>query len=104
METKIETTNQGGEVLAYDGDQIVGQLDFAFDGNVLKIEHTRAYVEGVGVGSLLVNAANDYAINHSLKVLPICSFAYAWYSDTHNSRIFYALIHANELCMSNYEA
>lgn len=28
METKIETTNKGGKVLAYDGDQLVGQLDY----------------------------------------------------------------------------
>lgn len=79
METKIETTNEGGNVLAYDGDRFVGQLDFALQGNVLRIEHTRAFKEGLGVGALLINAANDYAINHSLKVLPVCSFAYAWY-------------------------
>lgn len=79
METKIETTNQRGKVLAYDSDQLVGQLDFSFEGDVLRIDHTRAFKEGVGVGALLVNSANDYAINHSLKVLPVCSFAYAWY-------------------------
>lgn len=79
METKIETTNQGGKVLAYDDDQLVGQLGFAFEGNVLRIELTRAFKEGVGVGALLVNAANDYAIERKLKVLPVCSFAYAWY-------------------------
>lgn len=79
METKIEITNQGGKVLAYNGDQLAGQLDFAFEGNVLRIEHTRAFKEGVGVGALLVNATNDYAINHYLKVLPICSFAKTWY-------------------------
>lgn len=79
METKIETTNEGGKVLVYDGDLLVGQLDFAFDGNVLRIDHTRAFKEGLGVGSMLVNAANDYAINHSLQVQPVCSFASAWY-------------------------
>ena len=30
METKIETTNTGGKVLAYDGDELVGRLDFSF--------------------------------------------------------------------------
>ncbi len=38
METKIETTNTGGKVLAYDSDELVGRLDFSFKGNVL-IEH-----------------------------------------------------------------
>lgn len=79
MDTKIETTNDGGKVLAYVGDQLIGQLDFAFDGNVLRIDHTRAFKKGLGVGTLLVNAANDYAIRHSLQVLPVCSYAAAWY-------------------------
>ena len=52
METKIETTNTGGKVLAYDGDELVGRLDFSFKGNVLSIDHTYAYKEGMGVGSI----------------------------------------------------
>ena len=79
METKIETTNTGGKVLAYDGDELVGRLDFSFKGNVLSIDHTYAYKERIGVGSLLVSAVNDYAINRGLRVLPICSFAAVWY-------------------------
>ena len=29
----VETTNNDGKVLAYDGDKIVGQLDFTFKSN-----------------------------------------------------------------------
>ena len=79
METKIETTNTGGKVLAYDGDELVGRLEFSFDGNVMSIDHTYAFKEGMGVGSTLVSAANDYAVSKGLKVLPVCSFASAWY-------------------------
>ena len=79
METKIETTNTGGKVLAYDDDQLVGRLDFSFKGNVLSIDHTYAYKEGMGVGSMLVSAVNDYAVSKGLKVLPVCSFAVVWY-------------------------
>ncbi len=79
METKIETTNTGGKVLAYDSDELVGRLDFSFKGNVLSIDHTYAYKEGMGVGSLLVSAVNDYAVSKGLKVLPVCSFAVVWY-------------------------
>lgn len=79
METKIETTNTGGKVLAYNGDELVGRLDFSFKGNVLSIDHTYAYKEGMGVGSLLVSAVNDYAVSKGLKVLPVCSFAAVWY-------------------------
>ena len=79
METKIETTNTGGNVLAYNSDELVGRLDFSFKGNVLSIDHTYAYKEGMGVGSLLVSAVNDYAVSKGLKVLPVCSFAVVWY-------------------------
>ena len=68
METKIETTNTGGKVLAYDGEELVGRLDFSFKGNILS-----------GVGSLLVSAVNDYAVSKELKVKPVCSFAVVWY-------------------------
>ena len=64
---KIETTNTGGKVLAYNGDELVGRLEFSYEGNVMRIDHTYAYKEGMGVGSLLVSAANDYAINKGLR-------------------------------------
>ena len=79
METKIETTNTGGKVLAYDSDELVGRMDFSFKVNVLSIDHTYAYKGGMGVGSLLVSAFNDYAVSKGLKVLPVCSFAVVWY-------------------------
>lgn len=66
-------------MLAYNGDELVGRLEFSYEGNVMRIEHTYAYKEGMGVGSLLVSAANDYAINKGLRVLPVCSFADVWY-------------------------
>lgn len=79
METKIETTNKDGKILAYDGDELVGQLEFSFDDNVMRIEHTHAFKEGIGIGGLLVSAANDYAVEKGFKVLLVCSFADAWY-------------------------
>ena len=79
METRIETTNTGGKVLAYDGEELVGRLEFSFDGNVMSIDHTYAFNKGTGIGGVLVSAANDYAINKGLRVLPVCSFASAWY-------------------------
>ena len=79
METKIETTNNGGKVLALDGEELVGRLEFSFDGNVRSIDHTYASKKGMGIGGTLVSAANDYAVSKGLKVLPVCSFASAWY-------------------------
>ena len=79
METKIETTNTGGKEHVFDGEELVGRLDFSFKGNVLSIDHTYAYKEGMGVGSLFVSAVNDYAVSKELKVKPVCSFASVWY-------------------------
>ncbi len=79
METKIETTNTGGKVLALDGEELVGRLEFSFDGNVKSIDHTYAFKKGMDIGGVLVSAANDYAVSKGLKVMPVCSFASAWY-------------------------
>ena len=79
MEIKVGTTNKDGKILAYDGDELVGQLEFSFDDNVMRIEHTHAFKEGIGIGGLLVSAANDYAVEKGFKVLLVCSFADAWY-------------------------
>ena len=80
METKIETTNTGGKVLALDdGEELVGRLEFSFGENVLSIDHTYAFKKGMGIGGVLVSAANDYAVSKGLKVKPVCSFASAWY-------------------------
>ena len=79
METMIETTNTGGRMLAYDGEELVGRLEFSFDGNVMSIEHTYAFKKGMGIGGILVSAANDYAVSKGLRVKPVCSFASAWY-------------------------
>ncbi|MDD5822109.1 MAG: GNAT family N-acetyltransferase [Prevotella sp.] len=79
METKIETTNTGGKVLAYDGDELVGRLEFSFDRNAMSIDHTYAFKKGMGIGGVLVSAANDYAVSKGLRVKPVCSFASVWY-------------------------
>ena len=79
MEIKIETTNTGGKVLAFDGEELVGRLEFSFDGKVMSIDHNYTFMQGMGIGGLLVSAANDYAISKGLKMKPVCSFASAWY-------------------------
>ncbi|HVN16865.1 MAG TPA: GNAT family N-acetyltransferase [Anaerolineales bacterium] len=35
-------------------------------------------LEGQGIGSLLAKASLDYARDHSLKVIPLCSFVAAY--------------------------
>lgn len=45
-------------------------------GNVMSIDHTYAFKKGMGIGGVLVSAANDYAISKGLKVMPVCSFGF----------------------------
>ena len=65
--------------IVFDGEELVGRLEFSFDGNVMSIDHTYAFKKGMGIGGVLLSAANDYAISKGLKVKPVCSFASAWY-------------------------
>lgn len=81
MEVKVTVNNDGGTVTAYEEGTQVGQLDFVFMQGDLSIEHTRTFKghEGKGVAGDLVQAATDYAVDHNLKVRPLCSYAEAWY-------------------------
>ena len=81
MEIKINVNNNNGEVKAFEGDNQVGQLDFAFIPDGLSIEHTRTFEgnEGKGIAGALVTAATDYAAAHRLKVKAVCSYAQGWY-------------------------
>jgi N-acetylglutamate synthase-like GNAT family acetyltransferase len=53
-----------------------------FDEEMFKLVATlsaAANKKGMGVGGMLVSAANDYAVSKGLRVKPVCSFASAWY-------------------------
>lgn len=81
METTIKTNNQGGKVLAYEGEEQIGQIDFSFRGNILSVDHTNTFEghEGQGVANGMMYALTDYAVNHRLLVSPVCEYAQAWY-------------------------
>jgi len=81
METQITTTPDGGQVQAFENEQQVGLIDFTLEGGVMSINHTRTFPghEGKGVAGAMTAVANQYAVEHQLKVLPICSYAWAWY-------------------------
>lgn len=71
----MKTTIQDNEILVYDGDKIVGRLEFALQDGVLSILHTYAYESGKGIGAILMQAALAFAEEHHYTVLPVCSFA-----------------------------
>ncbi len=81
METELRINKDSGQILAFEGIEQVGLIDFSFEGNVMSITHTRTFPghEGKGVAGAMMAVANDYAVTHQVKVLPICSYAWAWY-------------------------
>ena len=81
METIITTNNDGGKVRAYDGEVVVGELDFSFCGNVLSINRIQMSGEsdrGGGVNTLMF-VVSDYAVSHRLLVTSTCPNVAAWY-------------------------
>ena len=80
-EVRVEAGDKDGRVWVVEGGEPVGELHFSVRGQVLSIDHTHTYKghEGKGIASLLVQAANDYAADRGLKVLPVCSYAWVWY-------------------------
>ena len=56
------------------------ELDYRRHGNRLVLIHTEVpeELEGNGIGSALVTAAVEDAIEHSLTIVPQCPFAREW--------------------------
>ncbi len=81
MEIELKISKDSGQILAYEGNEQVGLIEFTIEGNTMSINHTRTFPdhEGKGIAGTMMEAINDYAVNHQLKVLPICSYAWAWY-------------------------
>lgn len=71
----MKTTVRDNEILVYDGDKIVGRMEFSLQDNVLSILHTYAYESGRGIGSILMQAVLAFAEKYHYTILPVCSFA-----------------------------
>ena len=81
MEITVKVDNEKGTVIATEQKVQVGQLEFVFLHDTMSILHTCTFevYKGKGVASALVMAATDYAVEHKLKIRPLCSYAEAWY-------------------------
>ena len=69
------------QVLAREAGTLVGKLEFEQTDTEMVILHTYAYQSGRGIGSLLMEAALQYAAQQHLTIRPVCSFA-AKYMET----------------------
>ena len=79
----ITTYIENSQVLAREADTLVGKLEFEQTDTEMVILHTYAYQSGRGIGSLLMEAALQYAEQQHLAIRPVCSFA-AKYMETKN--------------------
>lgn len=64
-------------IFAMENGKEVGNIEYKLDNGIMTITHTRAHVEGRGIGRLLVEAAIAYAKSQGMKILPQCSYAHA---------------------------
>ena len=71
----ITTHVENTRVLAREADTLVGQLEFEQTDTEMVILHTYADQSGRGIGSLLMEAALQYAEQQHLAIRPVCSFA-----------------------------
>ena len=71
----ITITFQDTTILAMENDKVVGKIEFSLVDSEMSILHTYAYESGRGIGSMLMQAAVEYAAEHQYTIVPICSFA-----------------------------
>lgn len=71
MKTIINQT----DILVVKNGKTIGRLEFALKDNEMTIIHTVAYERGKGIGSLLMQAAVEYAQKRNYTIHPTCSFA-----------------------------
>ena len=71
----IEIVYQEATILAMENDKVVGKIEFSLADIEMSILHTYAYESGRGIGSLLMQAAVEWAGEHKYTIVPICTFA-----------------------------
>ena len=71
----IEIIYQEDAILAMEEGKMVGKIEFSLADREMSILHTYAYESGRGIGSMLMQAAVEWAAEHLYTIRPICSFA-----------------------------
>ena len=76
----IEMTISETEILAMENDKLLGKIEFTLSDNNMTILHTYAYESGRGIGTLLMQNAVVWAMEHDYRIIPVCSFAQKYLS------------------------
>ena len=71
----ITINYQEDTILAQEEGKTVGKIEFRLADREMSILHTYAYESGRGIGSILMQAAVEWATEHQYTIVPICSFA-----------------------------
>ena len=71
----ITINYQEDTILAQEEGKTVGKIEFRLANSEMSILHTYAYESGRGIGSILMQAAVEWATEHQYTIVPICSFA-----------------------------
>lgn len=77
---------QAHTILAMEDGIEVGNIEYELDNNDMTITHTRAFVEGKGIGRLLAIAAIEYARSNGMRIIPQCSYVRALMNKTEEYR------------------
>lgn len=78
MDIELEIRVCKGTVVAKEAGTAVGDLVFKIRSNGdIVITHTHVFegCEGRGIGKMLVQKAVEYALQHDVRIIPLCSFA-----------------------------
>ena len=77
----IETASEG-VFRAWSEETQVGEMTYLRQGETMTINHTRVFdgFEGQGIARQLVLAAVAFARAHGRKIIPICSYAQAFFA------------------------
>ena len=71
----ITINYQEDTILAQEEGKTVGKIEFRLANSEMSILHTYAYESGRGIGSILMQAAVEWAGEHKYTIVPICTFA-----------------------------
>lgn len=71
----IEHNIAKGTFCAMEDGKEIGNIEYELSAKTMTITHTRAYVQGRGLGRVLVDTAIEYARSQGMKIVPLCSYA-----------------------------
>lgn len=78
-EVQLQLNNHGeGKFFIMDGDEQIGEMGVALDGDILTVHHTEVLekAEGKGYAKQLLTAMVDHARQNSWKVVPLCPYVH----------------------------